>query len=245
VTAVEPGAPDAPEDASGPILVIMAHPDDPDFFCGGSVARWAAQGRQVIYCLLTRGEKGSDDPGVDPHALAEMREAEQRAAAAVLGVKDVLFLDHRDGELVASYDLKQDVVRVMRTVRPRVVVTCDPSTYYTVSINHADHRVAGEVALDAVWPGTRSALYYPELFQDEGLEPHKVPEVYIAGTLTPDVTVDVTDFFDVKIRALTEHKSQIGDPDAMAERLRSRMLDPASPPEAPRYVERFKYIKLR
>ncbi len=224
---------------------LMAHPDDPDFFCGGSVARWASQGRDVFYCLLTRGDKGADDPGADPQALQATREAEQRAAAAVLGVKDVRFLDFLDGELEATYELKRDVVRVMREVRPRVVVTSDPSTFYASFINHSDHRVAGEVVLDAVWPGTRSALYYPELYQDEGLAPHKVPEVYIAGSLNPDVTIDVTDFFDTKIRALAEHKSQIDDPDGLAERLRDRMLDLTSPPEAPRYVERFKYIKLR
>jgi len=154
-------------------------------------------------------------------------------------------LDHLDGELEPTRDLKRDVVRVMRQVRPQVVVTSDPSTYYASFINHSDHRVAGQVTLDAVWPGTRSALYYPELYQDEGLEPHKVPEVYIAGSLTPDVTIDVSDFLETKIRALTEHKSQVGDPQGMAERLRDRMLDPASPPEIPRYVERFKYIQLR
>ncbi len=238
--------PRAPLEADrGPILVVMAHPDDPDFFCGASVARWASKGWDVIYCLLTRGDKGADDPGVNTQELRKTREAEQRAAAAVLGVKDVLFLDHLDGELEPTRDLKRDVVRVMRQVRPQVVVTSDPSTYYASFINHSDHRVAGQVTLDAVWPGTRSALYYPELYQDEGLEPHKVPEVYIAGSLTPDVTIDVSDFLETKIRALTEHKSQVGDPQGMAERLRDRMLDPASPPEIPRYVERFKYIQLR
>jgi len=229
----------------GRILVVMAHPDDPDFFCGGSVARWASQGHAVFYCLLTRGDKGADQPGVDPQALKRAREAEQRAAAAVLGVQDVRFLDYLDGELEATYEVKRDVVRVMRQVQPQIVVTSDPSTFYASFINHSDHRVAGEVTLDAVWPGTRSALYYPELYQEEGLEPHKVPEVYIAGSLNPDVTIDVTGFFENKIRALTEHKSQIKDPDELAERLRDRMLDPTSPPEAPRYVERFKYIKLR
>lgn len=235
----------APNSGLGPILVVMAHPDDPDFFCGGSVARWASQGHHVVYCLLTRGDKGADQPGVDSEALKRTREAEQRAAAAVLGVGDVQFLDYLDGELAATYEVKRDVVRVMRQVQPQIVVTSDPSTFYASFINHSDHRVAGEVTLDAVWPGTRSALYYPELYQDEGLEPHKVPEVYIAGSLNPDVTVDVTAFFETKIRALTEHKSQIKDPEGLAERLKDRMLDPGSPPEAPRYVERFKYIKLR
>jgi LmbE family N-acetylglucosaminyl deacetylase len=245
---VSSGAPDMGGDSSedrGPILVVMAHPDDPDFFCGARVARWADLGREVVYCLLTRGDKGADEPGIDPDALAQRREAEQRAAAEVLGVSKVLFLDHRDGELEPTYGLKRDVVRVIRQVRPQALVTSDPSVFYASFINHSDHRVAGEVALDAVWPGTRSALYYPELYHDEGLDPHKVYEVYIAGSLTPDVTIDVTAYLETKILALTEHKSQIDDREALAARLRERMLDPTSPAEAPRYVERFKHIQLR
>lgn len=227
------------------ILVVMAHPDDPEFFCGGSIAGWVRQGHSVVYGLLTRGDKGSDDPGVDPKALAEKRVAEQRAAAAVLGVEDVRFLDYRDGEMSVSYQLKRDVVRMVRQVRPQRVVTCDPSLYYASFINHSDHRVAGEVALDAVWPGARSPLYYPELLADEGLEPHKVPEVYIAGSPNSNLTVDVTATFEIKVRAVSQHKSQIEDPAELQDRLRSRMLDPTSPPDAPRYVERFKTIQLR
>lgn len=229
----------------GPVLVVMAHPDDPEFFCGGTVARWADEGREVVYCLLTRGDKGADDPGVDPETLAGQREAEQRAAAAVLGVQKVVFLGYRDGELVDDYAIRRDVVRVMRQVRPDTVVTSDPSTYYSFSINHSDHRVAGQVAFDAVWPGTRSALYYPELLRDEGLKPHKVPQVYVAGSQEPDTVVDVTAYFETKINALCEHKSQIGDRDSLVERLRDRMTDPESLGGSPRLVERFKRIELR
>lgn len=229
----------------GRVLVVMAHPDDPEFFCGGTVARWAAEGREISYCLLTRGDKGADQPGVDPSALSRTREAEQRSAAAVLGVNEVCFLGYRDGELHVDQQLRQDVARVVRQVRPYTVVTSDPSNFYSTFVNHADHRVAGHAALDAVWPGARSALYYPSLYEEEGLEPHKVPEVYIAGPVHPDTVVDVTNFFDRKMEALAEHKSQIDDVEALAERLRERMMDPESPPDKPRYIERFKRIELR
>lgn len=229
----------------GPVLVVLAHPDDPEFFCGGTIARWADEGREIVYCLLTRGDKGADDPGVDPDALAEQRETEQREAAAVLGVQKVVFLGYRDGELVDDYAIRRDVVRVMRQTRPDTVVTSDPSTYYSLSINHSDHRVAGQVAFDAVWPGTRSALYYPELLRDEGLAPHKVPEVYVAGSQEPDTVVDVTAYFETKINALCEHKSQIKDRAGLVERLRERMTDPESLGGPPRLVEQFKRIELR
>jgi LmbE family N-acetylglucosaminyl deacetylase len=232
-------------DHHGPVLVVLAHPDDPEFFCGGTVAKWAKEGRQVSYCLLTRGDKGADEPGVDPDALAATREREQRSAAKVLGVKEVIFLGYPDGELYVSPKLREDVVRVVRQVRPDTLVTSDPSNYYSAYVNHSDHRIAGEVALDAVWPGARSALYHPNLYKEEGLEPHKIHELYIAGALQPDLAVDVSQTLDVKIAALAEHKSQIEDVEGLAEHLRERMLDPESPPDSPRYIERFKRIQLR
>lgn len=234
------------ETESGPVLVVMAHPDDPEFFCGGAVARWAANGREVHYLLLTRGDKGADEPGVDPAELAETREGEQRAAASVLGVEGVHFLDYHDGELYVDEELRRDVARVVRQVRPHTLVTSDPSGYYFMSfVNHSDHRVAGHVALDAVWPGARSALYHPELYQEEGLEPHKVKEVYIAGPVHPDTHIDITDYFDRKLNALAEHRSQIDDIDELGERLRERMRDSKSPPDGPRYIEQFKRIEIR
>ncbi|HEX9796040.1 MAG TPA: PIG-L deacetylase family protein [Anaerolineales bacterium] len=235
---------DSDQTRASRVLVVLAHPDDPEFFCGGTVARWAQEGRHIVYCLLTRGDKGADEPGVDPADLAQTREAEQRAAARVLGVAQVIFLDYRDGELTVDRDLRRDVVRVVRQVRPDVLITSDPSNYYGSFVNHSDHRAAGQAALDAVWPGARSALYYPELYQDEGLEPHKVREVWIAGAVHPDTVVDITDSYSRKLKALEAHQSQIKDINALDERLRKRYLDPESPPDAPRYVERFKRIEL-
>lgn len=232
------------EARDGRVLVVLAHPDDPEFFCGGTVARWTAEGREVVYCLLTRGDKGADDEGVDSEALARQREKEQRAAAAVLGVREVLFLDFEDGYLVPDLQLRRAITRVIRQVRPTTVVTCDPTNVYGNYINHPDHRAAGQATLDALWPATRSALYFPELL-DEGLEPHKVHEVYVAASVRPNLTVDVTAFMEQKLAALAEHKSQIQDLEGLRERLMDRMRDPESPPEAPRYVERFARIELR
>jgi LmbE family N-acetylglucosaminyl deacetylase len=231
----------------GGVLVVLAHPDDPDFFCGGTIARWVARGREVHYCLLTRGDKGSDDDHTPPEQLAKIREAEQRAAASVLGVKDVLFLDEEDGYLVPSLALREKIVRVIRQVRPQIVVTCDPTNFFPSNryINHADHRAAGQVTLDAVFPAARSALYFPSLYKEEGLEPHKVKEVYVAGAQHPNITVDISSFFDLKIAALSEHRSQLKDIKAMEERLRKSMIDPDSLSEEPRYIERFRRIELR
>jgi LmbE family N-acetylglucosaminyl deacetylase len=227
------------------VLVVLAHPDDPEFFCGGTVGRWAAEGREIHYCLLTRGDKGADEPGVDPAALAETREREQRAAAAVLGVTNVEFLDYEDGNLVADLETRKAVVRVIRTIRPDIVITCDPTNVYGQFVNHVDHRVAGQVTLDAVYPAARSALYFPDLYEGEGLEPHKVHELYIAGPVHPNTSIDVTAFMDLKLKALTEHRSQIDDFESLTERLRKRMLDPDSPTDAVRYIERFAYIGIR
>lgn len=232
-------------EAQGSILVIMAHPDDPEFFCGGAVANWTSAGRKVDYLLLTRGEKGADDPGIDPGKLAQIREREQRDAAKVLGVSQVLFLNYGDGELVVDQALRKDVARVVRQLRPQTLVTSDPDNFYSGYINHSDHRVAGQVALDAAWPGARSAMYHPELYGEEGLEPHKIAEVYIAGTADPDTTIDITNVFSTKIKALASHKSQIENIEELADRLRERMLDPESPPHEPRFIERFRRIELR
>jgi LmbE family N-acetylglucosaminyl deacetylase len=226
---------------------VLAHPDDPEFFCGGTVARWVAEGREVHYCLLTRGDKGADEPGQVPGDLANIREAEQRAAANVLGVKQVIFLSYEDGYLVPDLALRKEIVRVIRQVKPGIVITCDPTNFFPSAsyINHPDHRAAGHATLDAVFPAARSALYFPELYEDEGLHPHKVKQVYVSNAIHPNTTVDVTEFLVTKLEALRAHRSQIEDFAAMEIRLKERMLDPESPPDAPRYAERFQRITLR
>jgi len=228
------------------VLVVLAHPDDPEFYCGGTVARWGAEGREVCYCLLTRGDKGADESDADPERMARLREAEQRAAAGVLGVREVIFLNHPDGYLVPDLQLRKEVAGVIRRFQPAIVVTCDPTNFFPSStyINHPDHRAAGQATLDAVFPAAGSGMFFPELERDQGLKPHKVRQVYVAGAVYPNTAVDVTAYVDRKIAALREHKSQIREPEGLEERIRQWLLDPNSPPDAPRYVERFQRIDL-
>jgi LmbE family N-acetylglucosaminyl deacetylase len=242
-TAPQP-APDA-WDRPQRILVVLAHPDDPEFFCGGTIARWTAAGHTVVYWLLTCGDKGTSDRSLTPEQLCGMRHVEQGAAAKVLGVEQVHFLDYPDGYLVPDLNLRRDITRVIRTERPDVLVTCDPQTLFVgdIRLNHPDHRAAGQAALDAVFPAARDHLNFIELWRDEGLEPHSVREVWAGVTQQPNVILDVTEFWETKIRALYEHKSQIGDPEALAARMRSR-LTPDSTPENPRYEESFRRIVL-
>jgi LmbE family N-acetylglucosaminyl deacetylase len=228
------------------VLVVLAHPDDPEFFCGGTIGLWASQGKRIVYCLLTRGDKGSDDPGADPEALMAARTKEQLAAADVLGVADVIFLDYRDGEIQADDELRLQIARVIRQVKPDIFVTCDPTNFYPSRrrLNHIDHRAVGEAALDAVFPAARSGMYFPQLMED-GLAPHRVDHIYIAGAAQPDLTVDISSQFDRKIKAIGCHGSQVGDDlTALRERLEHYFLDAESPPDSQRYIERFRYMNL-
>lgn len=243
-TAAEAAASPEP---SGPkrVAVIFAHPDDAEFICAGTVARWVAEGYHVTYVLLTSGDKGSDDPEMTPERLVATRTAEQRDACAILGVKDVLFLGHEDAMLVPDLALRRELVRVIRTIRPDVVVCQDPTVRYVEQsyLNHPDHRAAGEATLDAVYPAARDRMTFPELLA-EGLEPHKVREVYLAGATTPDVAVDITDYMENKLAALRAHASQLRDWDPREEIEKWAAADAARFPGSGRFVESFKYFKL-
>ena len=232
-------------DAPQRILVILAHPDDPEFFCGGTIARWTLAGHKVAYCLLTCGDKGTKDRSLTSAALCSLRQEEQRAAAAILGVHDVRFLDYPDGYLVPDMNLRKEITRVIRQEQPDILVTCDPTNLYVreTYLNHPDHRAAGQATLDAVFPAARDHLYFIELWRDEQLEPHIVREVWISLPRDPDVSVDITDHWDLKLRALSEHRSQIGDRAQLEERMRSRHT-PDSSLEKPRYEEYFKKLVL-
>jgi len=204
------------------VLLVAAHPDDTEFSSGGTVAEWVRQGREVYYLVCTRGDKGSADPDMLPGRLMRIREAEQRAAADVLGVKQVGFLDFRDGELAPTLELRGEIVYAIRKVRPDVVLTHDPATLYSEEfINHPDHRAVGQAALDAIYPTARDRLQFPE-HRAEGLEPHKVNEIYLWGSLRPNHWVDITPSFDRKIQALAKHESQISDPAAIGARMKDR-----------------------
>lgn len=225
------------------VMGVFAHPDDPEFFSGGTFARWAAEGAVITFVLATSGDKGSSDPEMTHQRLIEIREVEERNAASVLGVKDVVFLRYPDGELQPTLELRRDITRLIRLKQPDIVVTCDPTVFWygTTGINHPDHRAIGTATLEAVFPTARDRLNFIELERDEKLPTHKVKQVYISGTQSATTKVDVTAYLEIKINALREHKSQIPDMEAMAERQRSNR-DSEAPEDAPRYIEQFRVI---
>jgi LmbE family N-acetylglucosaminyl deacetylase len=193
-------------------LVVAAHPDDIEFGCAGTVARWVQEGARVTYALVTNGAAGSSDPAMTRERLAELREAEARASAKVVGVDQVEFLGYEDGLLEPTLEVRKEIVRLIRRVRPEVVVTTDPTTRYFADryINHPDHRAAGEATLAAVIPGSDTRLAYPELLE-EGLEPVKLTGVLLMMNMEPNLVVDIGDFIDKKIESLACHVTQVGD----------------------------------
>jgi len=202
------------------VLVITAHPDDVDFGAAGSVARWTAEGVEVAYCVVTDGDAGGFDDDVPRAEVPTIRRAEQRAAAAVVGVSDVTFLGYPDGRLVPTIDLRRDLSRVIRRVRPQRVVCQSPHRMYTrIFASHPDHLAAGESALCAVYPDARNPYAHPELLA-EGFEPWSVDQVWLMAHDTPNRWVDVTATVDAKLAALRSHVSQLPDPAAVDERIR-------------------------
>lgn len=201
------------------VLGIAAHPDDLDFGAAGTFAKWAREGAECYYLICTDGSKGSDDPKMTEARLVKIRQAEQRAAGKIIGLKNVFFLKHKDTELVADLRLKKEIVRYIRKLKPDVVVTLDPTFVYSSRgyINHTDHRAAGQAAMDAVYPLARDRLTFNEL-EKEGLKPHKVATLYLVNFDTKSEIIDITDTISTKIKALTAHKSQISAQDA--ERMR-------------------------
>lgn len=229
-------------DRSKSILVILAHPDDPEFFLGGSIARWVKLGHRVSYCLFTRGDKGVNGQIVEPAALAQLREIEQREAAAVLGVQAVQFLDYEDGYLTPDLNSRREIVRVIRRQKPDIVVTCDPTNYFYREnrINHPDHRAAGQIVADAVFPACGNPLFFPELL-GEGLAPHNVEELWFSLPIPANFRLDVTSTWDLKYQALLKHKSQIQDPESLNANLLSRHTSDSTE-ENPRFEEHFRRI---
>lgn len=190
---------------SADILVVAAHPDDAEFGVAGTVARWIGEGKQVVYVVCTNGEKGTTDRTMDPGVLAGVRRREQEAAAKLLGVREVVFLGLPDQGLEDTAGFRKMVVRVIRAYRPATVVTSDPYHRY---IWHRDHRIVGQVTLDAVFPFARDHLAYPDLLE-EGLEPHKVREMLFFGSEDVNYRSDITMTFHLKVAALRCHESQI------------------------------------
>jgi LmbE family N-acetylglucosaminyl deacetylase len=193
------------------ILCISAHPDDNEFTVAGSVARWAREGRDVGFCLVTTGGAGVNEHTPSPEGLIPIREKETHAAAKILGVKEVILLGYPDGTLEPTLALRRDLTRVIRRFRPDIVVTGDPTVRYygTEYMNHPDHRAAASAALDAVFPSSETSAIFPELLS-EGLPAHKVKQVFLSGSMTPDAFVDISRTLRLKCRALKAHRSQVG-----------------------------------
>jgi LmbE family N-acetylglucosaminyl deacetylase len=188
-------------------MVIMAHPDDAEFLCSGTVAKWCAEGWDVFYVLVTGGDKGTHDPTMHPEKLAAIREEEQREACRVLGVKDCIFLGYPDGFTSESSELRGQIVRLLREYRPDVVITWDA---FRGTFNHRDHRNVGQATMDAIYPIVRDRLFYQH-HEDDGLSSHQVNEVLLAGAADADYVVDITDHWETKVAAILCHTSQIGE----------------------------------
>jgi LmbE family N-acetylglucosaminyl deacetylase len=196
------------------VLAVGAHADDIDITCGGSLARWAAEGAEVYYYVLTDSSCGSDDEHMTRQALTNIREEEQREAARLIGAKNVFFGTYGDGTLEATQDVKRDVARIIRKLKPDTIVTFDPTVVYDAEfgmINHTDHRAAGQATIDAFYPLARDRLSVPGLLKDEQLAPHKTPHLLLVNFQDSNYYVDISSTFDKKLDAIMLHKSQFGD----------------------------------
>ena len=230
------------------VMSIHAHPDDQEFTVGGTLAKWARAGSEVVTVCITSGGAGSNKYtplDMTRHALVVIREDEQREACRILGVKETIFLRYEDGQLEPSIALRRELTRLIRRHRPEVVVCGDPTVrfYGTTYMNHPDHRVAADVALDAVFPSAGTRLIFPELL-DEGLDPHEVRQVYIHGAERADTWVDVGETLDLKLAALRAHKSQMGewDPNDEIRKWSEERGQKQDPPLA--YAEAFRKFVL-
>ncbi|MDQ3149969.1 MAG: PIG-L family deacetylase [Chloroflexota bacterium] len=205
------------------VLVVAAHPDDIEFGAAGTVARWVTEGATVRYLLVTRGDKGSDDPATDGLALAELREREQRAAATEIGVDGVKFLDEPDGLVEASLRLRERITHAIRSFRPEIVMTHDPTVLFVNNewVNHPDHRAVGQVTVDAVFPTARDPLNFREHLE-AGLEAWKVAELFLWSTNEANQLVDIGGTIERKIEALAHHASQFRSFEEIARWVRRR-----------------------
>jgi LmbE family N-acetylglucosaminyl deacetylase len=221
------------------VLAVQAHPDDLDFSSGGTVARFVKDGHDVYYLSATSGNKGTHDRNMTPERLTVIREAEQREAARVLGVKDVFFLRHNDGELEATLLLRGQICKVIRQVQANVLMTFDPWRPYQM---HPDHRAIGTAALDGLI-AARDHLFFPEQLRD-GIDISRVHEVYLFGAAEPDVWIDISETIETKIAAAASHVSQLGgEPAQRAERQRERARQ-IGEPQSMAYAEAFKLLRL-
>lgn len=228
------------------VLGIAAHPDDLDFGAGGTMAKFAAEGAAVHYLILTDGSKGSSDKSITSPELVRIRQAEQRAAVKAIGGQDAQFLDYPDGALEITMELKKDIVKVIRSVKPDVVITMDPGMLYSSArgfINHPDHRAAGQATLDAVFPLARDHLSFPELYAS-GYEPHITPTILLINFESNNFYVDITATFNTKLAALKAHVSQIADLESTADYMRA-MASKTGAPAGYGLAESFVRVDIR
>jgi len=224
------------------VLVAVAHPDDAEFGCGGTVARWVKEGKEVAYLIVTNGDKGSEARRITSERLAKIRAQEQLNAAQALGVERVEFLGCPDGELEDTREVRRKVTAQIRRLRPDLIVTQNPNRTPNLYASHRDHRITGGVVLDCVYPLARDHLSFPELLA-QGLEPHKVREVYLIGGEDPDVVVDISDTLELKLKALACHVSQMGDFSRVEARVRERAAQ-LGKPKGYSYAEAFRRIVI-
>jgi LmbE family N-acetylglucosaminyl deacetylase len=222
------------------IMVVVAHPDDMEFACAGTVAKFIKAGKQVVLIQCTSGDKGTARRDLSSEELGATREAEESEACRRLGISEIEFLRLGDGELVADLSFREKIVRCIRQHRPDIVITHDPFRPYAL---HPDHRAVGITTVDAVYPTARDPLYFPEHVSN-GLEPHKVVELWLFGAEYPDTFVDVSQTFGDKLNALKAHASQVRDGNGLAERLRERAAEAGAQRDI-ELAEVFKVIKMR
>lgn len=227
-------------EGSKKIMVILAHPDDPEFFLGGTIGEWCKQGHTVSYLLLTKGQKGVSLEYPDPELLGDVRVQEQQNAAGKLGVSCVEYLDYQDGYLVPDIEARKKVAREIRRTRPNIVATFDPLMIYQRGrINHPDHRAAGQIVIDAIFPAVENSAFFPELI-GEGLSPHRIEELWLSSPVEANYEMDVTHNWQLRLEALLQHVSQVGEPAAFLEQMEAKRRTRFG--EEMRYVEAFRRL---
>ena len=226
-------------------MVVVAHADDGEYGCAGTVAKWCREGMEVVYVICTDNSKGSSDPDMTPERLVEIRKREQQAAGRVLGLKEVVFLGYEDSMLQPTLELRRDIAREIRRHKPDILISQNPvrTLRGTGYVGHPDHLAAGEATLAAVFPTARDRMTFPELLE-AGLEPHKVKEVLVNDFQEPDKWIDVSDTIDVAVEALKQHVSQVGEgheDDAWMREWRRR----AGEHHGMKFAEAFKHFHFR
>jgi len=233
------------DDEISKVLVVTAHPDDLDFGCSGTIAQWVRKGIEVSYVICTNGDQGGEDPNIPREEMPKIRQKEQRDAGAVLGVTRITFLGYRDGWLEPTIQLRKDIVRQIRIHKPdRLVIQSPERNWDRLFSSHPDHMAAGEAAIQAVYPDARNPFAFEDLLKDEGLEPHRVKEVWVMSADEPNHHIDITETIDLKIKALHAHVSQTAHNPKMEEMVRSwgeKTAESMGLPQG-RYAEIFRVI---